>query len=95
MARYRLTPLAEKDLEDIWRYSCETWSATQADRYFADIMDVIEDLAEGRRQGRELPYAEGYLSSPAGRHLVFFRPDGNCIDVIRILHQRMDALRHL
>jgi toxin ParE1/3/4 len=28
----RLTPLAETDLEDIWSYSAENWTADQADR---------------------------------------------------------------
>ena len=30
---YRLTPRALADLEDIWRYSAETWSAAQADQH--------------------------------------------------------------
>ena len=31
---YRLSPLAEQDLEDIWLYTLREWSADQADRYY-------------------------------------------------------------
>jgi toxin ParE1/3/4 len=30
---YRLTPRAERDLEDIWRYTTKRWSADQAETY--------------------------------------------------------------
>jgi toxin ParE1/3/4 len=37
---YRLTPRALADLDEIWRYSAETWSAAQADRQ-VDALAVI------------------------------------------------------
>lgn len=39
---YRLTPKAEDDLEAIWRYSAETWSAEQADTYIETLIRTIE-----------------------------------------------------
>jgi toxin ParE1/3/4 len=39
---YRLTPRALADLDDIWRYSAETWSVEQADRYIDDLVRVFE-----------------------------------------------------
>ena len=39
---YRLSPLAERDLEEIWFYTFENWSAEQADRYHNQIMAAIE-----------------------------------------------------
>ena len=36
---YRLSPLAERDLEEIWSYVAEDASATTADR----LMDAIVD----------------------------------------------------
>lgn len=35
---YRLSPLAQADLEDIWLYTLKTSSLEQADSYHADIV---------------------------------------------------------
>ena len=66
MAEYRLSPAAERDLEDIWTYTVEHWGADQADR-----RRCVE------------------------RHMIYFRITDYGIAVIRILHDRMDAPRHL
>lgn len=92
---YRLSPRAETDLEDIWRYTARTWSAAQADRYAGEILDVIEDVAAGRRKGRSADIGAGYLKIAVGAHVIYYRARDQRIDVIRILHQRMDIGRHL
>ena len=45
---YRLSPLAEQDLEDLWRYTLREWSADQADRYYHSIISAIEVLLARR-----------------------------------------------
>lgn len=95
MVAYKLSPLAEGDLEDIWLYTVDCWSVAQADRYHADIMRGIEKLASGARRGRTAPVRNGYLKHAVGRHFVFFRRSESGVDIIRILHQSMDAERHL
>ncbi len=95
MAEYRLSPLAESDLEDIWLYTFEQWSVKQADSYYNEIIAVIEQLASGRRNGRYTEIRRGYLQCRAGRHLIFFRHLDEEIEVIRILHHSMDFERHL
>ncbi|WP_454819373.1 type II toxin-antitoxin system RelE/ParE family toxin [Labrys neptuniae] len=37
---------------------------------------------------------EGYLKYNVGSHIVFYRRMEQTIDIIRILHQRMDIGRH-
>jgi toxin ParE1/3/4 len=91
---YRLSPLAEADLERIWVYSLDNWSVQQADRYHGDIVAVLVDLAAGRRTGRPVSVREGYLKYPVGSHFVFYRLTDRSVDVIRILHKRMDVERH-
>jgi toxin ParE1/3/4 len=93
--RYRLSPRAEADLEEIWLYTFKTWSLEQADAYHADIVEAFEGLASGTKQGRRVDAREGYLRYAVGSHFVFFRRSGSGIDVIRILHQRMDPDSHL
>lgn len=95
MAFYRLSPLAESDLEQIWLYTLNEWSLDQANRYYELIMDTIEELASGRKQGRKVDIRDGYLKYGAGKHVVFFRRAGATMNVIRILHQNMDAERHI
>ena len=73
---YRLSPLAEADLEDIWRYTFETWSADQADRYLRDLVAVFEDLAASRKPGRPTDIREGYFKQSAGAHVIYFRRSG-------------------
>jgi toxin ParE1/3/4 len=95
MSAYRLSPLAEDDLEGIWVYTVEKWSITQADRYYSDIVDTLEELASGNLRGRVTGIRTGYLKYPVGRHFIFFLSSEAGIDVIRILHQSMDIERHL
>jgi toxin ParE1/3/4 len=92
---YRLTPLAEADLEGIWLYTRDNWSAQQADRYHGDIIVALDDLAAGRRDGRRVDVREGYFKYPVGAHFVFYRESADAVDVIRILHKKMDVGRHL
>lgn len=93
--RLRLSPRAEADLEDIWDYTQRRWSAAQAESYHADLVSIMELLAAGQREGRRCDIREGYFKCPAGSHVIFYRLIGSNLDVIRILHQRMDVERHL
>ncbi len=91
---YRLSPLAEADLEEIWLYTFKNWSMEQADSYHHSLVAAFEGLAAGTKQGRPsvLPDLQKYL---CGSHVVYFLDHADHLDVIRILHQRQDANRHL
>jgi len=91
---YRLSPLAEADLEDIWIYTARHWSKAQADNYNS-LVAAFEGLAAGTKQGRQanvLPDFQKYL---CGSHVIYFLNGADHLDVIRILHQRQDPERHL
>jgi toxin ParE1/3/4 len=92
---YRLAPQAEVDLEDIWFYTLRHWSMAQADTYHRALVAAFEALASGRQQGRVADVRSGYLKLPCGSHVIYFRDRGDRLDVIRILHERMDVERHL
>lgn len=93
--RYRLSPRAETDLEEIWSYTAERWSLVQAERYHAMIVAGFEKLASGEKRGRPSDIRAGYLCYPVGSHRVFYTISETGLDVIRVLHQRMDVSRHL
>ncbi|AOO79524.1 type II toxin-antitoxin system RelE/ParE family toxin [Bosea vaviloviae] len=93
---YWLSPLAEADLEEIWLYSFREWSADQADKYHNDIVSAFDGIAAGTKKGRPVDIREGYFKYAVGSHVFYYKQvDTGEIIIIRILHQRMDANRHL
>lgn len=96
MGQYRLTPAAQRDLSSIWDYTAERWDARQAETYVLEIRSAIERVAEQPDRGRAVDEIRvGYRRYAIGSHLVFFIANDDGVDVIRILHQRMDPTRHL
>ena len=91
----RLTPLAEADLEEIWHYTLSHWSLEQADRYHRDLVATMDALARGQKTGHVCTVREGYFKYTVASHVVFYRLTEHTLDVIRVLHQRMDVGRHL
>jgi toxin ParE1/3/4 len=94
--RYLLSPKAFSDLDDIWDYTAETWNPGQADKYAVDLVADVESVASGAWQGHSCDEIRpGYFKLLSGSHVIFYRLSGTTVDVIRILHQRMDSNRHL
>ena len=52
---YRLSALAERDLEEIWSYVAEDASPATADRLIDAIIDRFDLLVEQPRMGRARP----------------------------------------
>ncbi len=97
MTTYRLSPRARADLGGIWDHTAERWGEGQAERYLRQIAEACADLASGRRRGAGAGAVRpGYFRHPVGSHVLFYRlgRDGG-IEVMRILHKRMDVGRHL
>ena len=92
---YRLSPLAEQDLEDIWLYTLHEWSADQADRYYHSIIAAIEGLLARRHIPQPTDILPDYWKFKVGRHVIYFKEHDDYLDVIRILHVRMDVENHL
>ncbi|MGV3711586.1 type II toxin-antitoxin system RelE/ParE family toxin [Pseudolysinimonas sp.] len=96
MTAYRLTPAAQKDLSSIWEFSEERWNVRQAETYLREIQSAIERVADDPERGRRRDeIREGYRSYSVESHVIFYLPRVDGVDVIRILHQRMDPSRHL
>lgn len=95
--RYVLSPLAQADLSGIWDYTCSRWGMGQADDYVLAIRSACEGLANARLAGQSAEHVRaGYRKQIVGSHLLFFRKTSpDVIDVVRILHQRMDVVAHL
>lgn len=94
---FSLKPKARADLDEIWDYTEQRWNADQADRYIRQIVDLCDTLASGRLRGTNADQVRpGYLKALTGSHVLYLRILKNgTVEIVRILHQRMDAGRHL
>ena len=82
---------AVSDLEEIWLYTVEKWSMEQADRYYNLIVDEINYICKNSNAGKSMDHVrKGYRASKVKSHLIFYRVLHDTIEVIRILHERMD-----
>ena len=82
---------AVSDLEEIWLYTVEKWSVEQADRYYHLLFDEINYICKNINAGKSMDHVrKGYRASKVKSHLIFYRVINNTIEVIRILHERMD-----
>ena len=88
---YLISKKAVADLDEIWLYTVEKWSLAQADRYYSLIFDEIDHICEDPLSGRPMDHVrKGYRASKVKSHLIFYRIADNTIEIIRILHERMD-----
>ena len=96
MSEYRLLPRARADLADIWAYTHSRWNREQADRYTGSIHQAIARLADNPSLGQHVRgISEDYRAYRSGSHMIFYQSVQAELHVVRILHQRMDYLRHL
>ena len=96
--KYALSKRAEKDLADIWRYTVDTWSKEQANKYLRGILNTCSEIAKSPAfLGRPYDHVRsGYRKYPFGRHVIFYQiRDAGKVLISRILHEKMDFDRHL
>lgn len=94
--RYVLSPRAQSDLDEIWDHAAHRWGIDQAEAYTRQLWQNIEAVASNPTIGRPCPEVKaGYHKFRSGSHVLFFRMLGDGIDVVRILHSRMDFKLHL
>lgn len=96
MAEYRLSPAAQSDLNGVFDYTVRQWGLEQAVRYTQMIERACAMFADAPEQAQDCGYVRaGYRRAAVERHVIYFRVENYGIAVIRILHARMDASRHL
>lgn len=94
MKTYLLTPKAQIDLELIWDYTEKNWGVLQAEIYVHLIRKTIEGLTDGSIISQSAEHVRtDYRKTLAGSHVIFFKENSRTVNVVRILHQRMDTGR--
>lgn len=95
MKAIAFSPAAQTDMGEIWDYSANMWGPDQADSYIDAIRDACCALAQGTQHGRSADVLADFQKHLCGSHVIYFLEYPGHLDVIRILHQRQDAERHL
>ena len=96
MVRVRLSEQARSDLRAIWNYSYRVWGAKKADSYYRDLTDAVDAIGRNPNMARKLHSTrQTYMKYAVHSHFIVFRISNNTIDVVRILHSRMDTDTHL
>jgi len=94
---YLISKKAVGDIEDIWSSTLKKWSIEQADRYYELIINEIIFTADNYMTGKSIAHIRnGYRVTKIKSHLIFYKKaENDMIEVIRILHQRMDIKSRL
>lgn len=97
MAKVIFRQAAMNDLTAIWNYTAQEWSESQADKYYETIKLACKQIGDNPKAGKRYPEINKYLSGlKAGKHIIFYYCiSEEEIEVIRILHERMDLENRL
>ena len=94
MYSIRFTEQADADLLSIYIYTYNTWNEEQAIEYTDGLKDTVNKLAANPTRIGTVDRSSvrpGYRSYRYQSHLVFYRVSGQFVEVVRILHKRMDV----
>ena len=96
MAAYRLTRRAATDLEAIFEYTAEQFGVEQARSYLGGLHACCGRLADSPRLGRSAAsLSPGLRRCEFRSHVVFYLAESEGVVIVRVLHERMDAPRHV
>ena len=71
------------------------WSPAQTDAYHNGIIAAIEGLTRDEKAGRAVDLRDGDFKYAVGSPFVFYTLSETSVDVVGVLHQRVDVSRPL
>ena len=90
MNQYRVAASARADLDDLWFYIAQD-DPLAADKFIKHVVSRFTKLANWPQIGRRRSELAANLRSfSVGRYVIFYRPLGNGIEVVRVLHGARD-----
>ncbi len=93
MRLFSLTRKARADLKSIAAYTQRKWGKEQRRIYTRQFDDTFKMLSETPSAGNKCDFIkQGYRKFPVTSHMVFYHSKNlDEIEIVRILHKRMDA----
>ncbi len=96
MKQVALSPKTKADLSNIWEYTLTECGISQAEKYVRELWAAMQKQACDSSTSVDISHVrKGYRKTKSGSHVNFFKLPPAGMDVVRILHQRMDFERHL
>lgn len=91
MPSYILSPQAQASLGQIRDYTLEQFGKNQTTHYLSMIRDRLRVLANKPSIGKHRDDIKaGYYSAFVGSHTIYYTITDTHIDILDILHQRME-----
>ena len=88
--RFKVTKRARADLLAIGRFTEKEWGLVQRDYYLKQFDDAFHLLGENPMLGKTCEdVLPGYRKIPQGSHVIYYKVTDS-VEVIRILHERME-----
>ena len=95
MGRVILSPKAKSDQSDVWDDTFTEWGVEQTEKYVRELWTAMQAQTRDLSTSTDISdVRKGYRKVRSGSHVIFFKLTRDGIDVIRILHQKMDFERH-
>jgi len=93
VGEFTLTRKARDDLKSIAAYTQRKWGKEQRRLYTRQFDDAFHLLSDTPALGNECDFIkQGYRKFAIASHVIFYRGVGSSeIEVVRILHKRMDV----
>jgi toxin ParE1/3/4 len=89
--RYRLHPAAERDLEEIWRFTAERWTASQAEQYVDELVRTFDLILRHPAIAAERTAIHPPVRLHRHRsHFVVYRCEAPLVLILRVLHARQN-----
>lgn len=97
MNSFNLTAKAKADLIEIAKYTEKKWSKEQRNFYLKQFDDAFNMISKNPNAGTKCDYIKiDYLKFLQGSHIIFYKKNTTKqIEIVRILHKRMDILASL
>ena len=96
MKKYTTSGKSDRDITDIYKYTALNFGFAKAGHYLEGLYQQFARLGEHPGIGQAFPIGKkNYRRFEYESHMIFYRKRAKDILIVRVLHERMDAKRHL
>jgi toxin ParE1/3/4 len=92
---FRVSDGASHRLDEIWRYTAETWGEAQAECYLHGLFECFQAIADRRFPWRPIPAefgVDGFVCRHE-KHVIYWRVLGDgAVGIVTVLHERMHQI---
>lgn len=93
---FEISKLALNDLDEIWKYTAQQWSKQQANKYYKEIFQLINEICNNSDLGKSIDEVKkGHRRINVKSLMIVYKIVNEKIYIDRILHQKMDIEKHL